>query len=341
MSVALRLAPDLARSVRDVEWAPLAAGTAYTRSSALMTLGGGPVPAAAPAAPPTSEADDLFARLLAFIDGARDLIASDEPFPWAALDRLLRAARRAMAASDELFWVAHRPQVPDGIDYVAFHQARVAIMTVRVGASLGYDEARLDALGRAAALFDVGLWRLPHDVVRQADPMAPGTLERYRAHPTLSAEIVRRWDPADEDVVAAVLQHHEREQGQGYPAGLHGDAVTPDAKLIGLLDTYAGLTAPPPPRTGRPPYDALREIIRSRHRALPADIIKGLIGETSLFPPGTVVRVSSGEIGRVVGLNRNHPLRPRVEIFARGHGAPRTVDLTETPFLYITGPISP
>lgn len=341
MSYALRLAPDLAQSVRAVEWtpfAPAAAGAPYTRASALLSLGARPEPVAI--APAPHGAEDLFASVTRFIDGLRDLTRSTEAFPWPALDELVRSVLDELAGSEELFWVAHRPLAPEGADYVAFHQARVMVMALKVAATLGYEETRLHAFGRAAALFDVGLWRLPAEVARQADLMSHETLERYRSHPELSAEIVARWAPPDDTTVAAVRHHHEREQGQGYPDGLRGEAIPFDARIIGLLDTYAGLTAPPASRPGRPAHDALREIIRSRQRAFPSEIIKALIAETSLFPPGTLVRVSSGEAGRVVGLNRNHPLRPRVELLARGRSAARVVDLTETPFLYITGPIS-
>jgi hypothetical protein len=56
------------------------------------------------------------------------------------------------------------------------------------------------------------------------------------------------------------------------------------------------------------------------------------------------VKLNTGEVGRVVGVNRNHPLRPRVEVIADSRGdrlpAPKLIDLSEAPFLYITGPVS-
>jgi HD-GYP domain-containing protein (c-di-GMP phosphodiesterase class II) len=141
-----------------------------------------------------------------------------------------------------------------------------------------------------------------------------------------------------------VLEHHEREQGQGFPQGLTGSAVEPDAKVLGLADTYTGLTLPPTARPRLRPHEAVREIVKSRHEAFPSPLIKALLSEISVFPPGTVVRLNTEEIGRVVAVNRNHPLRPRVEIMADGKGlrlpAPKTVDLSESPFIYITGPVT-
>jgi HD-GYP domain-containing protein (c-di-GMP phosphodiesterase class II) len=252
----------------------------------------------------------------------------------------VQEAADQLVRSDNLFWFAHdAPSATNG-DYLALHQARVAVMTLRLGRELGYDGRRLGELGMAACLFDVGLWELPDGVVRQADPLSPRAQDRYRSHPQLSAALVRRWGPPSDVIVEAVLEHHEREQGQGYPHGLKGPAVHPDAKIIGLADTYATLTAPPPPRLGRPAHEAIREIVRSRRRAFDPVLIKALVAETSLFPPGTLVRLSSGEIGRVVELNRQHPLRPRIEVRTKPPAAPHVIDLVEAPFVYITGPVA-
>jgi hypothetical protein len=87
----------------------------------------------------------------------------------------------------------------------------------------------------------------------------------------------------------------------------------------------------------------VREIVRSKHEAFPSMLIKALLSDITVFPPGTMVRLNTGESGVVVAVNRNHPLRPRVEILDSKTGPPATpkiVDLSEAPFLYITGPLS-
>jgi len=282
----------------------------------------------------------LFARLMRFIGTTRELSMSRDPFPWAALERLVHEVADELTRSDDLFWLTHRALPAANADYLAVHQSRVAVIALRLACGLGYDGRRLRELGMATCLFDVGLWELPESVVRQADPLSPRTQDRYRSHPQLSAALVRRWGPPSEVIVDAVLQHHEREQGQGYPQGLKGAAVHPDAKIIGLADTYAALTAPPPPRLGRPAHEAIREIVRSQHRVFDPVLIKALLAETTLFPPGTPVRLSSGEIGRVVALNHHHPLRPRIEVMTKPPAAPHTIDLADAPFLYITGPVA-
>lgn len=320
------MTPPAGQAVRQVVWEPLAPGAPRALAQ--------PGPASMDEA-----AEALFTRLVSFVGAARELATSAERFPWAALDRLVGEIARAMETADDLFWIAHRPTPRPGVDYLAFHQARVAVLALRVGTGLGYHGRRLAELGMAACLFDVGLWEVPDRVARQVEPLSADEQALYRAHPQRGAALVRRWSPPSEVVATAVLQHHEREHGQGYPHGLRGPAVHPDARIIGLVDAYAALTAPPAPRVGRLPHDAIREMARSEPRAFDPVLVKALVSETSLFPPGTLVRVSSGEIGRVVVPNRQHPLRPRVELLAQWPAAPRVVDLMDAPYLYITGAI--
>jgi HD-GYP domain-containing protein (c-di-GMP phosphodiesterase class II) len=294
-------------------------------------------------APPTADAaETIFADLQGFLERVRELVKTTDPFPWGELTRLIERVVASLASSAELFWVANRRVAPASVDYLAHHQARVGVLAVQIGVNVGYEPERLIGLGMAGCLIDVGLWQLPPALLQRLDALSAAEQTQYRSHPRLGAERIRRWDPPTEHLVEAVLQHHEREQGQGFPQGLPGAAIDPDAKILGLVDTYTGLTMPASMRSGLPPHEAIRDIVRSKHESFAPALIKALLSEISVFPPGTQVRLNTGEIGSVVAVNRNHPLRPRIEIVDGRGGrlaAPKTVDLSETPFLYITGPV--
>jgi HD-GYP domain-containing protein (c-di-GMP phosphodiesterase class II) len=298
-----------------------------------------------PAAPAASdEPAALLGQLQELLLEVRRLVREPGPFPWSRLAALMERAVESLERSPDLFWAANNPAAPSGVDYLAFHQARVAVTALRIGANVGYDRRRLVTLGMAGSLIDVGLWQLPDALLRRVDALTGDEQTAYRSHPRLSADLIRRWGPPDDAIVQAVLEHHEREHGQGFPQGLTGTAVEFDAKVLGLADTYTGLTLPLTPRPRLRPHEAVREIVKVRNEAFPAPLIKALLSEISVFPPGTVVRLNTEEIGRVVAVNRNHPLRPRVEIMADSRGqrlpAPKTVDLSEAPFIYITGPVT-
>ncbi len=297
-----------------------------------------------PAAVHAEDPSALLGELQELLLEVRSLARGGGDFPWSRLRALVDRAITSLDRSPDLFWTANNPAAAPGVDYLAFHQARVAVMALRIGSNVGYERRRLLSLGMAGCLIDVGLWQMPETLLRRLDALAGEELAAYRAHPRRSADLVARWAPPDETIVQAILEHHEREQGQGFPQGLTGAAVDAEAKILGLADTYTGLTVPPTARPRLRPHEAVREIVKSRHEAFPSPLIKALLSEISVFPPGTVVRLNTEEIGRVVAVNRNHPLRPRVEIMADGKGqrlsAPKTVDLSESPFIYITGPVT-
>jgi hypothetical protein len=302
-----------------------------------------PVPGPHAPAEPSEPSQPLFGELLQVLVEARDRVRGGGAFPWGRLEALVDRASASLMASPELFWTAHNPAAPPGVDYVAFHQARVCVLALRVGATLGYDLGRLRRLGLAAALFDAGLWQLAPELVERADGLSGHDLATYRAHPKVSADIVERWSPPDARIVESILAHHEREQGQGFPRGLQGGAIDPDAKIIGLVDTYTALTVPPSARPRLRPYEAIRDIVKTRNDQFASPLLKALLSEISVFPPGTIVRLNTEEVGRVIAVNRQHPLRPQVEIFADGKGqrlaVPKVLDLSEAPFVYITGPV--
>jgi hypothetical protein len=290
------------------------------------------------------DSEPLLGELQDLLLEVRGLVGVSSGFPWPRLEGLVDRAVTSLECSPDLFWVANNPAAPPGVDYLAFHQARVAVMAIRIGVNVSSDNRRLRTLGLAGCLIDVALWQMPDTLLRRVDSLAGEELAAYRGHPRVSAEIIRRWNPPDEHIVQAVLEHHEREQGQGFPQGLAAAAMSPEAKILGLADTYTSLTLPPSARPRLRPHEAVREIVKSRHETFPSALIKALLSEISVFPPGTVVRLNTEEIGRVVAVNRNHPLRPRIEVVADSRGnrlpTPKVIDLSESPFLYVTGPVS-
>jgi hypothetical protein len=286
--------------------------------------------------------EPLFGELQGVLVEARDRVER-AGFPWGRLQAVVERAIAALLVSPDLVWVANATAPAPGADHLVLHQARTCVLAVRVGVDLDYDRTRLIPLGLAAALFDVGLWQLPTALLERLDTLSGSDLAAYQAHPRVSAEIVQRWSPPDARVVDAISDHHERELGQGFPRGLQGAAIAPDAKIIGLVDTYTGLTMPPASRPRLRPHEAIRDIVKSRNDQFPSPLIKVLLSEISVFPPGTIVRLNTDEVGRVIAVNRNHPLRPLVEVVVDGKGqrlgVPKVIDLSESPFLYITGPV--
>ena len=304
-----------------------------------------PEPASAAEAPPDEAPDapeQLFAELLAFTGKLPALVSDGREFPWGWYQRLLERVIRSLEESADLFWLANNPPSA-GAEYLPAHLTAVGVLSIRIGVGLGLDREQLLDLGMAAFLFDIGVVGLPQGILAKGGTLSREDLATYQTHAKISADVLRRWAPPRSGVVEAVLQHHERENGQGYPQGLTGAAIHPNAKIIGLLDTYTVLIFPRPPAPRLQPHEAIRDIVRSKHEGFPTPLIKALLSEISVFPPRTIVKLNTGEVGRVIAVNRDHPLRPKIEIIADAKGSPlaepKVLDLSEAPFVYVTGPV--
>jgi hypothetical protein len=299
---------------------------------------------APPSGPRTgTEATRVLADLQRFLTDVRDRVRGGSAPSWLDFEGVIRRAVASLAESAELFWLANAAAGPSGADELVVHHTRVAILAVRIGLDVGYDPARAAALGMAGGLIDVSLWESSGPLLHRLDALSPAEEAMYRSHPLRSAALLARWN-ASPSLVETVLQHHEREGGQGFPRQLAGPAIGEDAKIVGLVDAYASRATPSSRRPGLRPHEAIREIVRSKQESFPPALVKALLSEISVFPPGTLVRLNTGEIGQVVAVNRNHPLRPRIDVVVDAKGQrpalAKAIDLSETPFLYITGPVS-
>jgi diguanylate cyclase (GGDEF)-like protein/putative nucleotidyltransferase with HDIG domain len=124
------------------------------------------------------------------------------------------------------------------------HCTRVAALAADAGRVLGLDAARLAALRTAGQLHDIGKLALPDSVLNKPGPLTDTEMQLVRTHSLLGAELVRAWgDPA---AAQLVLEHHERVDGSGYPAGLAGDEISLEGRILHAVDAFAAMTTDRP-----------------------------------------------------------------------------------------------
>jgi diguanylate cyclase (GGDEF)-like protein len=139
------------------------------------------------------------------------------------------------------------------------HSAHVAALAVEVGERLGLAGDPLGDLRTAGQLHDVGKVAVPAAILNKRGPLDPEEMGIVRTHPVVGAELVRAAGlPA---AARFVLQHHERVDGAGYPAGLAGDAISLEARILHAVDAYAAMTCDRPYRRAMSAEKAIAEIL--------------------------------------------------------------------------------
>lgn len=147
--------------------------------------------------------------------------------------------------------------------YTRGHSERVAGLAVRVGGILGLGEDTLGRLEFAALLHDLGKIGIRASVLAKRGQLTSSEFDDIRKHPEIGARILERV-PYLEEVVPAVVAHHERFDGAGYCAGLSGERIPMEARILAVADAYDAMTTERPYRGARSHETAIEEL---RHGA--------------------------------------------------------------------------
>ncbi len=121
------------------------------------------------------------------------------------------------------------------------HAERVGVMAEVVAARLGWDDEDIELLRLGAALHDIGKLAVPERILRKPGPLDDAELAEMRRHPEVGARMVANVR-ALRLAVPAVLYHHERWDGQGYPVGIEGDAIPCEARVLAVVDAFDAMT---------------------------------------------------------------------------------------------------
>ncbi|HET7567227.1 MAG TPA: HD-GYP domain-containing protein [Gaiellaceae bacterium] len=196
---------------------------------------------------------------------------------WGALALLVRGASRLLQRQNEelraysasleesaLEAVETLNATVDAKDpYTAGHSQRVQRIALALGAELGLDAEKLDALRFAGLFHDIGKLGVPDAILTKPDRLTDDEYELIKRHPDDGARIVGRLHRLH-DAVPAIRHHHERWDGRGYPGGLAGDEIPVEAAVVGLADAWDAMTTDRPYSPARPLEDAAEEIRRNR-----------------------------------------------------------------------------
>ena len=159
-------------------------------------------------------------------------------------------------------------------------------------------EERL-SMACAAITSNIAMLDLQEILWRQAGPLKPTQQKLIRLHPAWARAMLERLGVDDALWLDAVLAHHERADGKGYPLGMSGENIPMAARIIALTDIYDAMVMP---RQHRPPNPraALRDLFLKRGQAIDADLSSIAIKALGVYPPGTFVKLQNGEIGVVI-----------------------------------------
>ena len=180
------------------------------------------------------------------------------------------------------------------------------------GRYLGFDRQGLIDLATGGMLLDIGMVRLPDEILHKEGALTMREKMTVRTHVGCGVTIVRQIPHISVHVLDMVAHHHERSDGSGYPKGLREPQIPVYGRIAGLVDCFDAMTTLSPYSKALSPYDAIRELNEMSGDKFQPELIEQFVQAMGMFPSGSIVELNTGEVGIVIEQNRIRRLRPRV-----------------------------
>ena len=226
-------------------------------------------------------------------------------------------------------------------DYLRAHTLNTFILSLAMGLEGGLDSRELGLLGFCAMAHDAGMTEYA-PIYNKAGRLDDGDFSEMSLHAEAGAAKLDRIVDIDHRIKdrarRIILQTHERADGSGYPDRATGEELDPLAQIISIADAYEAMTHPRAWSEAIDPPAAVKELIEKEGRGFNASAVKMLIAVISIYPPGSLVKLSTGETALVLKVNRGLLSRPVVEIVLApdfSEAAPQLADLREQPLVSI------
>lgn len=215
-------------------------------------------------------------------------------------------------------------------NFLVNHAMRSTIIALTVGIRLRLQFTQLIELGQACILHEIGMLRLPPQLYITDKKLQPQEKAKLASHPILGYELVKELG-FTLPIQRAVLEHHEKDNGSGYPRHIASDSISTYAKIIAVACAFEAITAPRHYRSARPKYEAMLEILRNSNNQYDENVIKALLYSFSIFPIGVYVYLANGKIAQITDTKPDDPRHPIAQILGEkaADGDPRTVETDE------------
>jgi HD-GYP domain-containing protein (c-di-GMP phosphodiesterase class II) len=223
----------------------------------------------------------------------------------------------------------------------------IAILSARTAMALKLVPHKVLQVISGSLLHDIGMLKLPKNLLERQGELSAGELQLIRAHPLASYKIICKEMGLPEDTGIIAYQHHERWDGKGYPNKLAGANIDLRARIVAVADAFEAMVSEKPYRTPMEGSQAVKFLYADNGRRFDPEVLKAFIRTMGIYPIGSFVKLNNNAICRVLSVGTGAPLRPKVEVlidendrvFRPGEG--RICDLVQEKDFFIACALDP
>lgn len=200
--------------------------------------------------------------------------------------------------------------------FLVTHSLRSAVFAIVVGIELKLQNHQLVELAAAALMHEIGLIHISEDIYSRATELSDEEKKYLHVHPVLSCKILKK-AKFPLPICLGTLDHHERENGTGYPQKLTGEKISLYGKILAVICSYEAMIGQRKYKKAEEPATGLLNILRREPSQYDEEVLRALLNALSFFPIGSFVYLSNNMVAQVIDTNSDDPRFPIVRIIDR------------------------
>ncbi|GIU14764.1 HD family phosphohydrolase [Shewanella sp. MBTL60-007] len=198
---------------------------------------------------------------------------------------------------------------------IYYHSLNVAVLSMLIAKELGWNRKEIERVGMGALFHDIGKIKIPTQLLRKSTAFTHAEQIYFNQHPAMGAELLIAADNFPAEALPIILNHHEFLDGSGTPKGLKEQDLDKCSQLVCAINTYDNLCHSDRNNKARTPYSALGYLYKNYQTRLNQQVVNRLVKMLGVYPPGSVVELSSGQFAMVMSVNLSKLLLPRVLVY--------------------------
>ncbi|WP_240762536.1 HD-GYP domain-containing protein [Paenibacillus thalictri] len=199
-------------------------------------------------------------------------------------------------------------------DYTYRHNIGVGVIATLIGRWLGLTEAELSQLTMAATLHDIGKVKIPLEILNKPGKYTEEEFSMMKRHAVYGYQILKETVGINHRQALVALQHHERQDGSGYPLGIGGNKIDFFSRIVAVADIFHAMTSKRVYRDASPFYETLKQMENNAFGVLDPRIVRLFLDKVMGMLVGNEVLLTNGKNGTIVMVHPQDPMHPLVHI---------------------------
>ena len=180
------------------------------------------------------------------------------------------------------------------------------------GKFIGLYPTDISTLGFGMLLLDVGKYKVPSAILNKGGVLTREEFAEVKKHVGYGVDMLRNIGGISDAVINMVQTHHERINGSGYPNGLEGEQIPVFGRIAAIIDTYCAMSRKTPYRDAIAQHQILQEMYKWRNKYYQAELVEQFVQCVGVYPTGSLVELTTGEVGIVIAQNMHERLEPTI-----------------------------